>query len=199
MLVFCAHPHQAVEPQWVAPLASELRGVKRVNLYRPWLPLREQLQNPDVRDALSRKPRHQFAKNQNALRLPDWMFAPLPEAMPILDEIESSDHLIRSADRHLFCLMRSDLMLVDLSTPGYGDQGIDTLFGHLGGMSMIGLTDRFQNAPSLVSRLVCLIAPTSVEQIAHAIWVFGGRDEQQEPSEPAVSVPDANVKGPEVS
>lgn len=177
MLVYVAYPMSPVEPQWVAPLAAALHEKHRVHLYRPWIPLNEQLQNPDLRDDLLRPPRPSFIDHHKALKLPDILFGDLndPEVQAFLLQADGADPLIKSADKDLYCLMRSDMMLVDLSTPSFGDQGVDLLFGHLSGMPVVGLTDRFQNAPSLVSRLDCLIAPTSVGQIVRAIELFGGK------------------------
>lgn len=173
MLVYCAYPMAKTEPQWVAPLAAALHGVPKVSLYRPWIPLHEQLQNPDLRDDLMRPPRPAFVENFKAFRLRDELFGDLDEIGGFLASADGDEPLIKAADKDLYCLMRSDMMLVDLSAPGYGEQGLDALFGHLGGMPVIGLTDRFQNAPSLVSRLDCLIAPTNVGQITHVIGAFG--------------------------
>jgi hypothetical protein len=111
---------------------------------------------------------------QKILKIGPELFGDLKQASQLLGAGDSGEPLVRSADKDLYCLIRSDILLVDLSTAGYGEQGLDVLFGHIGGMPIIGITDRFQNAPSLFSRLDCLICPDSVGQIVHAIELFGG-------------------------
>lgn len=117
---------------------------------------------------------------RDALRLRDDMFVGLGEA-EFLGAADGSEPLISAADKDLYCLMRSDIMLVDLSTPGYGEQGADVLFGQLGGMPIVGITDRFQNAPSLLARIDCLIAPTRVEQIIHVVMMYGNSSPAHQP------------------
>ncbi len=170
---------QPLEPQWVARLDAKLASRSDIVLYRPWLSLAEQLRNPDLLDALAQPPRAAFYTAKQMLRLSDHLFQPITSAQAFLKEADGPNPLISAADKDLYCLLRADIMLVDLSVESFGEQGIDALFGFVGGMPVIGLTDRFQNAPSILSRLDCLIAPSSVEQIVHVIDAFGSNKAPQ--------------------
>ena len=117
------------------------------------------------------------------------MFADLEAVEPMLAAADSGEPTLRVADRDLYCLIRSDMMLVDLSMPGYGEQGVDVLFGHLGQMPIIGITDRYQNAPALLQRLDCLIAPDSIGQIVRAVMLFGGVNGLASPETNAQAAP----------
>lgn len=149
-----------------------------------------------------RAPRPAFIENFKAFKLRDELFGDLDDVGKFLAESDVEEPVIKSADKDLYCLMRSDMMLVDLSAQSYGEQGLDLLFGHLSGMPVIGLTDRFQNAPSLVSRLDCLIAPTSVGQIVRAIEAFSRKTKgpaSPRSDEPTPQQPEAPPTGPEVN
>ena len=126
-----------------------------------------------MREALSRPAKQSFFNAKEFLRLGDNLFLSLSEAGEGLAAGDEPQPTLQVAYKDLYCLMRSDVMLVDLSSPGYGEQGIEVLFGHIGRLPIVGLTDRFQTPPSILSRLDCLIAPTNTQQIVRAIQMYG--------------------------
>jgi len=138
-------------------------------MYRPWIPLHEQL-NPVL---LSRTaPRPQYKQLQSALDLPDWLYGPAVEAGSLLEPFKPEPETIQVHYHDLYCLMRADLVIVDLSQPSHGDQGYWCLAARLGGVPVIGVTDRYTVAPSLLSCLDTLIVPQGLDHIVRTVLMY---------------------------
>lgn len=167
-LVYFAHPMTPVEPPWITALSGEL-GRSNVQVYRPAVPLIEQLQNKALTEALERPPAPKFRALAEALQIDSDLFEPLQRALPSLAEADVSEPLVRSVRKDLFCLMRSDLVVCDLTSMSMGDQGHDILFARAGGLVVVGVTDRFQQPPALLRLLTALVAPTSQAQLVNVI------------------------------
>ncbi len=119
--------------------------------------------------ALERPPATRFQSLADALCIDSDLFEPIQRALPSLAEADVSEPLVRAVRKDLFCLMRSDLVICDLTSPSLGDQGHDILFARAGGLVVVGVTDRFQHPPALLRLLNALVAPTSQTQLVNTI------------------------------
>lgn len=170
-LIYCCHPTTTQEPAWIEPLKNMLDS--EWVLYRPWLGFQEQLQDPRLTTALSADAAEFFAANHTLLRLSPPLLNPFAEVLPSLLGFERSDAHMLMPYRDLYAFIRCHVMLVDLSTPSYGEVGHDVGLAHMARIPMIGISDRFINSPAIVPKLEALVPSFDVSKIAKQLRILG--------------------------
>jgi hypothetical protein len=122
---------------------------------------------------------------------------PLGEAAGTLLAADQPDPVVSSFKKDLYCLVRSDMMICDLSVLSAGEQGHDILIAQAAQIPTLGVTDRFQIPPSLLSRLTVLAAPSTTSHIVHLVRMFLGDTEQERGGKSAsVAAPAEEAKKP---
>ena len=170
LLVYCSYPvlDQSGEPEWVSRLESLLgdNGLSAFALYRPWVPLRAQ---SNIFPLLESSPHPFFSSNAALLQLP-------MEAMGSLGD-RRTQNALDAADRaepnniipfkDIFCLMRSHIVISDLSKPSYGETFRDVFMAHLAKIPIIGLTDRFMNSPIIFNMVDTVVPLSRLDVVLH--------------------------------
>jgi hypothetical protein len=107
------------------------------------------------------------------LGLDDRTFGPPTDknVLAWLYDLDGGVPLIAHHARDLYGLVRSDVVVVDLSDPA-PEIGVDLLFARTGGAKIVGLTDRFAHAPSVLARLDVMMVPNDVDGIVDVVTAF---------------------------
>jgi len=193
-LVYCAYSilDQIEPPDWLGKLAANKTVVNQGwGLYDPALGFMANSQNPAVAAALShdRKIPHKIAEAHEVLRLDPKLFAPLGDVaarMSAADRFPSID----VSFKHLYVLLRSDVVLVDLTVPSHGGKYYEALYGHLFGKPVIGISHRFILSPWVAQRCDALVFPKNTDEIVRQVLAFDARIDGMIEEPDAVKSPD---------
>lgn len=172
MLVYCTHAMTAQEPTWIQPLATMLAERGHAT-WRPNGRLQDLLGAPHVLAHLDRQPPDRWVRAGPAFGLDPVMFLPFSQdtVTGMMARWDHPDPKIVQHQRDLYALIRADVVIADLSDPA-PEVGVDLLFARSGGSKIVGLTDRFLHAPSVLARLDVMMVPTDVGGIVDVVQAF---------------------------
>ena len=166
LIVYCSYPmlNQAYEPSWVSNLETvfSVNKIDAFRLYRPWFPLRSQ---PRIMELLHTEPHPFFVSNRESLGLPDIIFQDFDSKI-FQDYLQKYDHPEPNnflTYRDLYCLVRSHILLVDVSVPSYGETFHDAFFAKMARIPMVGLTSRFLNSPIMMNYIDVFMNPEKID------------------------------------
>ena len=168
LLVYCSYPilGQQSEPSWVSSLSDVLsRNKGQYCLYRPWLTLEDQLKNSDLQQCLVKDPNPILGNNSSLFKIPDRVFSPVSDVINDLLFFDGTDPHVLMPIKDLYCLVRSQILIADISLPSYGEVPSDVLLAYMANIPVIGITNRFVNSPSLVSKMEALITAPNVSTV----------------------------------
>lgn len=174
-VLYCAYSiiDQLEPPDWIQKLRQN-PTVKRERwaLYDPARGLHDV--QPALASALAddtRVPRD-VAAAHTALRLDPRLFAPLAD---VKDQLFSP--VVSSAPelsfRHLYCLLRADVVVLDLNVPSHGGKYHEALYGYLFGLPIIGIAHRYIFSPWVTERCSALVFPRNTDEIVRQVLAFG--------------------------
>ena len=168
-LVYLSFPLLGVEnkPDWVDPVKLNPTSRKEGwGFYDPWHPMKEQ--DASLRELLGRPPAPTFRDNQRALKLDVDLFKSPAEVAQRFMDADVSCRIENVTFRSLYVLLRSDIVLIDLSSPSY-EGHMDLLYAHLGNVPSIGITDRFVSSPWSAGKVTATITPADSNDVIRQI------------------------------
>ena len=149
--------NSAVPPTWVQHLL-----VAKQKVYLPSVAL---VQQKWIMEVLYQ---HAPAEKLSLLWLPLGLDQTLGES---LDDAKVDRMLSASINQlsdnitwaHQYVLVRSDVVMVDLDMPSYGEVAFDILIASALGIPVVGVCSKIFQAPQLLSRFECIIHPSKVQ------------------------------------
>lgn len=172
LLVYCSYPvlDQSQEPSWVDTLAETINkhGMSdNFVLYRPWHPLGSQKQV----FPLLREPHPFFKQNEKTLGIPLELGLSFenPQLQRFLSSCDDPEPRNTVIYRDMYCLIRSHIVLADLSKPSFGEVFQDVLFASMAGIPIVGLSDRFLQSPHMMNRVDVFTSPLKTESLVRQL------------------------------
>ena len=74
--------------------------------------------------------------------------------------------------KSLYVAARSDIVLVDLDSPGYGEAGQDVMYAYLFGIPVVGISHRFILSPWVTVKLRAVIFPRTTDEIVQQVLAY---------------------------
>lgn len=162
--VYLSYPAMEGIPDWIQKIKEYKH--QDVCLLDPYDP--NQIQDPAVQACLNRDPNETAVQWKEAFKLEPMLFLPpnesvatrfvINERKPVLDNYKS-----------MYCLLRADVMLVDMNLASYGDVAQEVLYAWLWNIPVIGITNRFINSSWVQSRCKMLLMPRNSSEIVEQI------------------------------
>ncbi len=178
-LIYCAYSilDQIEAPDWLEKL-HENRTVKREGwgLYDPAIGFRGNVGHPAIATSLADqgKVSQEVAKAYKTLRLDPLLFAPIDE---VKDRLLAADRFATTdvSFKHLYALLRADILLLDLNVPSHGGKFHESLYAHLFGIPIVGIAHRFILSPWTTERCDALVFPKDTDEIVRQVLAFDRR------------------------
>lgn len=159
-LIYTSYPyigsyHQI--PAWIQLLMAAKR-----NVYLPSVPLLKQKELLDILH--EQTPKELFKTLWLPLGMDQTLEEPLDEAK-VERMLESTINQLSHnlCWKHQYMLIRSDLVMVDLDLPSYGEVAVDVMIASALQIPIIGVCAKIFQAPPIAERLECLIHPSKVQ------------------------------------
>lgn len=169
MLIYASFPITGYEekPKWVLSIRNSLQPCEM--LYDPSLPIQSQFsQESFIRHLEMTVPQEVISslfKNRSE-GFPLWLSSPISdhivkEALASCDSESEADFIFRE----IYVILRSNILLADLSNPSFGGVSSSILFARLLSIPIIGLTYRFHVSPWMFQELSAMVFARKIPEI----------------------------------
>jgi hypothetical protein len=158
-------------PRWIASFAAHpLVQQESWGIYDPGLGFAGNMQNPRCLVPLSESHRisERATRNREALRLDPALFAPLTRESMRRIEAADAGPSVDIPFKHLYALLRSDVVLADLDEPNHGESH-EVLYAYLLGVPVVGIANRFILSPWVTEKCNVVVFNDNADAIVRQV------------------------------
>jgi len=159
-------------PDWISKLkVNPVVRQEKWSIYNPYMSFSENVGADATILTLLNDPQRIAKADPKALKLEPDLFKGLQDVMPRITASDSSAS-IDVAFKSLYVILRSDLVLVDLNSPGHGEASQEIMYAYLFGIPVIGLAHRFILSPWVVNKVRAVIFPRTTDEIVQQVLAY---------------------------
>jgi hypothetical protein len=161
-------------PDWIEKFKSNVITKKeKWSIYNPYLSFTENVRmDPTILTILNDPERFsRGAPDLKSLKLDPAILGQLQEVMPRLQAADNGP-TIDLPFRNLYVILRSDIVIADLNSPGHGEASQEVMYAYLFGVPVVGLSHRFILSPWVVSKVRAVVFPRTTDEIAQQVLAY---------------------------
>lgn len=182
MLVYISYPELSEPSGWVSELFQQ--DVEGLTFLDPNHSIVQQAQNKNVFELLNRHPHRTAQEHASVFKLDNELFQSLNEVSQRIGHAESTAYLDLPF-KNLYCLLRSDLLIVDMNGPEVAQ---DVMYAWMWNIPIIGATYKFLNSPTVQAKCDAILNPLDISNIIDFAKLLAAKKSDREAKGPGSSI-----------